>query len=511
VRPSPTPTRRPPRFGGLLLHPTSLPGEDGIGDLGPAARRWIEWLAGAGCTLWQILPLGPTGFGDSPYQSFSAFAGNPLLISLPALADQGLLTPEEVLARPSFSPERVAFGQVFAHKERLLSLAAERFAAGEPRDWRPAYDAFCQENAYWLDDFALFMALKRQHRGAPWTEWPEPLAAREPRALTAAAADLAPEVDAQRFCQFVFFRQWTAVREAARAAGVTIIGDMPIYVAHDSADVWARHELFDLEPDGRPRVVAGVPPDFFSATGQLWGNPLYRWDGLRESGYAWWVERFRQALEMVDLVRLDHFRGFEAYWEVPAEAPTAEPGRWVPGPGADFLRSLRTALGRLPIIAEDLGVITPEVVALRDDFELPGMKVLQFAFSGDPLDEYLPHNFPARCVVYTGTHDNDTSRGWYEQAPEAERGFVRRYLASDGGDIAWDLIRAAWSSVAERAIAPLQDALGLGSEARMNTPGRPEGNWTWRVREAQLTPELAERLAELNFLYGRAPDGTEAD
>ncbi|MEW6568404.1 MAG: 4-alpha-glucanotransferase [Chloroflexota bacterium] len=491
------------RAGGILLHPTSLPGPYGIGDLGLAAERWLDWLVEADCRLWQVLPLGPTGYGDSPYQCFSAFAGNPLLISLEHLVEDGLLTPADLEACPTFPAEHVDFGAVLAHRSYVLHLASDRFRDGSGSHLKPEVEQFRHEQAAWLEDFALFMALKDEHRGAPWTQWEPPLVAREARALTEARARLGPAVEDHCLRQFLFFRQWRRLRTRARDCGLTVIGDIPIFVAHDSADVWSHPHLFYLDASGRPTVVAGVPPDYFSPTGQLWGNPLYRWDRMRQDGYAWWVQRFKNVLQMADLVRLDHFRGFEAYWEVPADAPTAEQGRWVPGPGADFLEAMHRALGGLPIIAEDLGEITPGVIELRDRFGLPGMKILQFSFECDPEHEFLPHNYPARCVVYTGTHDNDTAVGWYQSASEEQRDFCRRYLASDGRDIAWDMIRAAWSSVAEMAIVPMQDLLGLGTEARMNYPSRPDGNWTWRLTPGQPTPELAARLRELNFLYAR--------
>jgi 4-alpha-glucanotransferase len=497
------------RAGGVLLHPTSLPGPHGIGDLGPEATRWLDWLQAAGCRLWQVLPLGPTGFADSPYQSFSSFAGNPLLISPDRLVEDGLLAAADVEQAPIFPSDQIDFGAVIEYKGRLLSTAAARFVEKASPSLRAEQEAFARANAAWLDDFALFMALKEAHGGGAWTEWPAELVRRDEESLRRARAGLHEAVDRHRLMQYLFHRQWQELHEAARQAGVTLIGDVPIFVAHDSADVWAHPDLFYLDESGQPSVVAGVPPDYFSPTGQKWGNPLYRWDVLRADGYAWWLARLQSVLGMVDIVRLDHFRGFEAYWEIPISAPTAETGRWVPGPGADLLDSLQRGLGSLPIIAEDLGVITPEVVALRDGFDLPGMKVLQFAFDGDPDHEFLPHNHVRRCVVYTGTHDNDTAVGWYQSAPEDSRDFCRRYLGRDGRDVAWDLVRAAWGSVADSAIAPLQDFLGLGPEARMNFPSRAEGNWRWRFTRGQLSDELAARLKEFNLVYGRAARPTE--
>ncbi len=498
----------PGRAGGILLHPTSLPGRYGIGDLGPEAHGWVRWLQRSRCRLWQTLPLGPTGYGDSPYQSFSAFAGNPLLISPDLLLEERLLTDEELEPVPPFFEGLVDFGAVIEWKEALLARLTDAFASRASAALREAFAVFGEAQADWLDDFAVFMALKRAHAGAPWTEWSAGLRRRDPDAIAAARRELAAEIEAQRVRQFVFFRQWAALSDAAHAAGIQVVGDIPIFVAHDSADVWSHPELFYLDDAGMPTVVAGVPPDYFSPTGQRWGNPLYRWEEMRAYGYAWWLKRLKAVLSQVDIVRLDHFRGFEAYWEVPASAPTAETGSWVPGPGRDLLLAVRSALGELPIIAEDLGVITPGVVELRDSFDLPGMKILQFAFSSEPEHEFLPHNYPVRCVVYTGTHDNDTVVGWYASAPEDSRDFCRRYLGRVGTDIAGDLLRAAWASVAQWALAPLQDLLGLGTEARMNYPSREHGNWGWRVRADQLTDDLADRLASLNEVYGRASTRT---
>jgi 4-alpha-glucanotransferase len=374
--------------------------------------------------------------------------------------------------------------------------------------------AFVSENGAWLEDYALFMALKSEHGGGPWTGWEPPLRRREEPALEEARARLADSIEDHRLRQFLFFRQWERIRQAAQDRGIELVGDIPIFVAHDSADVWSAPEFFFLDDAGNPSVVAGVPPDYFSPTGQLWGNPIYRWERMREAGYDWWIRRFRMVLKLVDKIRLDHFRGFEAYWEVPGGASTAERGRWVRGPGEDFLKSVADALGHLPIIAEDLGKITPEVIALRDRFGLPGMKVLQFAFEGPPDHEFLPHNYRPNCVVYTGTHDNDTALGWYTSTEEESRDFCRRYLSVRGDDVSWDMIRSAWASVAAWAVVPLQDVLGLGGEARMNFPSRPEGNWVWRFGDGALTPELASRLRELSFLYGRlgkkAAGGAEA-
>jgi 4-alpha-glucanotransferase len=494
------------RTAGILLHPTSLPGPFGIGDIGSQARRWLDFLAQAGQTVWQVLPLGPTGYGDSPYQCFSVFAGNPLLISPESLADDGLLTPEELADRPTWPPHAVDYAEALSFKQRILRKAYGRFldgaASGLLREWRSFRVA---ENA-WLGEYALFTALKRAHDNRPWWEWEREIALCVPAALARARSAHVDAIDQACFEQFVFFRQWGAVRGAARERGIRIVGDAPLYAALDSAEVWMHKKYFSLDPEGRPTAAAGVPPDYFSATGQLWGNPVFRWDVLRKENYRWFVDRLRNALRQYDLVRLDHFRGYQAYWEVPAGQPTAETGRWVPGPGAGLFAALRNALGGLPFIAEDLGIITDEVTALREKFQLPGMRVLQFAFGDTSRNPFLPHNYDPRTVVYTGTHDNDTTRGWYGALSEAERDLVRRYLARDGGDIAWDFIRLAWSSVAETAIAPLQDVIDLGSEARMNHPGTPTGNWTWRFREQDLGAGIAARLREITERYGRNPD-----
>jgi 4-alpha-glucanotransferase len=497
------------RASGVLLHPTSLPGRYGIGDIGPSAFRFIDWLSDSGCKLWQVLPLGPTGYGDSPYQCFSAFAGNPYLISPDLLLQDDLLHPDALADVPDFPADKVDYGQIIPWKLNLLERAFIRFKSA-PRPVRQAYDRFQAENVAWLSDYALFMALKEANGGGAWGGWPAPLRNRDIDALTEAGKRYAEAIERFVFYQFVFFRQWTAVRGHAHERGIQIIGDIPIFVAYDSADVWVNPDLFYLDKSGQPTVVAGVPPDYFSRTGQLWGNPLYRWDVLKARDYDWWIARFRATLSQVDVVRLDHFRGFAGYWEIPAESTTAETGRWMPGPGEDLLSVVKSALGDLPIIAEDLGEITPDVIELRDLFGLPGMKILQFAFSG-PDNEFLPHHYPVNCVVYTGTHDNDTARGWYEVAPENERDFARRYLGlqhCEGSKVshefARELVRAAWASVALYAIAPMQDLLGLGTEARMNFPSTLGGNWSWRMDTSAMSADLRNRLSELNYLYWRS-------
>ncbi len=495
------------RSSGILLHPTSFPSRHGIGDLGEHAYHFVDFLAGAGQTLWQVLPLGPTGYADSPYQCFSAFAGNPMLISLDRLAAEGYLDPADLADSPDFPAARVDYGPVIRFKRALLQASFEHFQAHATPAQREAFERFCQENAAWLDDFALFMALKDQHGGGPWIEWEPDIALRQPQALERWEQELAEPVELHKYLQHLFFKQWLDLKAYANERRIRIIGDIPIFVAYDSADVWANPELFYLDEQGQLIVVAGVPPDYFSQTGQLWGNPLYRWQALAETGYAWWIERFRASLTLVDVVRVDHFRGFAAYWEVPAEEDTAINGRWVRGPGADLFKAVEEALGELPILAEDLGVITPDVIALRDRFGFPGMNVLQFAWGESKASEnrFLPHNHEHNSVVYTGTHDNDTTLGWYQNADPSQRDHVRRYLRRDGSDISWDMVRLALSSVADMAVVPLQDLMGLGSEARMNYPSVPSGNWTWRYTPDQLTGGIKQGLIELTELYGRWP------
>ncbi len=492
------------RESGILLHPTSLPGPHGIGDLGAEARRFVDFLEAAGQRLWQMLPLGPTGQGNSPYDSPSAMAGNPLLISLEILAKEQFLSWEDLDRVPTLPADRVDYDAVAAFKFPLLRQACRHFLDRATAQQRSEFERFCRLNAPWLEDYALFMALKEAHQGAAWNRWEEEIAAHRPEAVEWWGQRLAEEVQFHRFAQFEFSRQWEVLKRYANERAVRIVGDIPIFVALDSADVWSRRELFHLDEKGRPTVVSGVPPDYFARTGQRWGNPLYRWDILAEEGYAWWVQRFRITLARMDLVRIDHFRGFQAYWEVPAHHKTAERGRWVKGPGEGFFRALGRALGPLPVIAEDLGLITPEVEALRDALGYPGMKVLQFAFGDDARNPYLPHNYERRCVVYTGTHDNDTTIGWFDSRPPNERDSILRYLGRDGQEIHWDLLRLAFASVADVAMAPLQDVLGLGSAARMNLPGQPRGNWTWRFTADQLRPDLAERLRQLTETYGRS-------
>lgn len=506
-----------PRAAGILCHITSLPGRWGLGDLGGAAHRFVDWLADAGQGLWQILPLGPPGYGESPYQSFSAFAGNPLLVGLDRLADEGWLSRRDLESAPTFDATSADFEHVGPFRHACLARAFDEFRGSASSAQRAEFDAFRHEQADWLDDYALFSALKGAHHGRPWTEWGAALVKRDPKAIQVRSQALADAIDREAFIQFQFDRQWRELKAHAGQRGIRLMGDVPIFVAHDSADVWTDQSLFFLDEHGRPTVIAGVPPDYFSETGQRWGNPLYRWDVMRDDGYAWWIRRLRHALSDFDLIRLDHFRGFEGYWEIPGDAPTAAGGRWMPGPGASFFRRVHDELGELPLVAEDLGVITPAVDALRDEFDFPGMRILQFAFGDDPKGPaYRPHNYPRNCVVYTGTHDNDTTLGWFHSQAgvgttrtaaqiEEERTFVLKYVGTDGHEIQWDMIRLALASVADTAIIPMQDVLGLGTDARMNLPGSTTGNWRWRFREDQLSDASAARLAELSRMYDRTP------
>ncbi len=491
------------RSSGIILHPSSLPGPDGIGDLGPEVFHWIDFLHQSGCSLWQILPLGPTGYGDSPYQCFSAFAGNPYLISPLLLIEDHLLQTNDLEDRPTLPHDHVDYGPAIQWKVTLLDRAYESFRKLKKSSLKQEYDNFCQSESDWLEDFALFMAIKESQGGVSWDQWPEGLRKRLPEALEKFIKKHDNQVEKQKFRQFLFNRQWQQVKDYAHQKGIQIIGDIPIFVAYDSADAWSHPDQFYLDANGLPTCVAGVPPDYFSPTGQLWGNPLYRWDVHKAQGYRWWINRVRSVLKSVDIIRLDHFRGFAGYWEIPYGSPTAQTGAWKPGPGKSVFEAIEAEFHQLPILAEDLGEITKDVIKLRDSLKLPGMKVLQFAFGGKPEEPFLPHNYPVNCVVYTGTHDNDTTRGWYQSAPEKERDFCRRYLARSGEDIAWDFIRLAWSSVAMFALAPLQDFLNLGTETRMNYPGRPSGNWGWRFSSSNLSEALATRIREMNDLYLR--------
>jgi len=493
-----------PRSSGILLHPTSLPSRGGIGDFGPEAYAFLDFLAEAKQGLWQILPLSPPGLGDSPYSAISAFAGNPLLVSLERLAERGWIGKDR-LKKFSSRSKRIDFEEVKATKLPLLREAAQRFLEGSDGD-RRRLEVFKQENAAWLDDFVLFEVMREVHGGATWSTWPKELARREPEGLHKFGLEYQRRLEVERVVQFAFFEQWRALRQYCVQRGIKIIGDVAIFVNYDSADVWRHPELFYLDEELQPTVVSGVPPDAFSTTGQRWGNPLYRWDVAKSTGYEWWVQRISWALQTCDIVRLDHFRGFESYWEIPASEPTAVKGRWMKGPKDDLFNTFRARLGDLPFIAEDLGMITPEVYALRDRLGIPGMKVLQFGFDNPGAHIYLPHNFPPNCVVYTGTHDNDTTAGWWKSgATENEKRYARAYIGEARDGIHWAFIRAASASVARLAVVPLQDVLGLGSDSRMNIPSRQDGNWGWRFEPGSLTGELAQKLATLSVASDRAP------
>lgn len=504
-----------PRESGILLHITSLPGPYGVGEMGPQARFFVDRLVEMKQSLWQVLPLGPTSFGDSPYQSPSTFAGNHLLLSFEDLHAEGLLSDAALMEFGEEARGRIDFGEIIPRRMKVLHSVCRSFHRLASAEMVRDFEAFCQREAYWLEEYALFMAIKNSLGGIPWVQWPQALAMRDPEALEARRSELRMEIEDSRILQFLFDQQWRALRAYAAERGIRIVGDIPIFVAHDSSDVWAQSHLFYLEPDGSLSVEAGVPPDYFSATGQLWGNPLYNWAAHRAEAYRWWISRMRKVLEWVDLVRIDHFRGFEAYWEVPGGAETAINGRWAPGPCDELFDYMKNALGELPIIAEDLGIITDEVEALRDRLGFPGMRVLHFAFGNDAkAEDYKPHNIPPNCVVYTGTHDNDTTVGWFtanaggestrsQEEIDRERQTVLDYVHTDGSEIQWDLIALALKSKANTAIFPLQDVLGLGSEARMNVPGVQGGNWSWRYRPEDLSPAILSRMRATTAAFGR--------
>lgn len=491
-----------PRSSGVLLHPTSFPGLYSTGDLGDAAYRFVDFLVEAGQHLWQVLPLGPPGHAGSPYDSRSSFAGSGLLIALEPMVEMGLLRPDDLKSVPG-SGESEAVPEAARAKERLLRQAFDQLDH-QTAEILDDVDRFQDQEAYWLSDYGLYRVLSDAYQGKPWYAWDDDLVRRKPQSLEAARQRFSHELRFQAFLQYLFARQWSSLKRYANDRGVRIIGDIPIFVAHDSSDVWAHQELFILDSHGQPLVVAGVPPDLFSETGQRWGNPCYRWEVMREGGYRWWIDRFRRTLEQMDMVRVDHFRGFAAGWQIPADQPVAVHGRWVTGPGLDFFENVAAELGELPIIVEDLGLITDDVIALREQLGYPGMKVLQFAFGDDNRNPYLPHNYDRNAVVYTGTHDNDTTRGWFASCSSWEREHALRYVGTRGDEINWDLIRLAFASVAALAIVPLQDVLGLGSESRMNVPARMSGNWQWRYRNGDLTTSLAHRMANLATLYRRA-------
>lgn len=493
------------RSAGVLLHITSLPGPHGIGDFGPDAYRFVDWLASAGQRIWQLLPTTPIGPGDSPYQSVSAFAGSPLMVALEPLVEARWLAPPQ-LPEGGFEAGRVDFGRVVPWRLTQLRDAAAGFLRQAAVDQRADFAAWCKEQAYWLDDYVLFMALETAHAGQPWWQWQPDLRRREPAALQQARLQQADEIYFWQFVQWCFDRQWSAVKAYANARDVAIMGDLPIFIAHHSADCWARPDLYQLDANFQPTVVAGVPPDDLGPLGQRWGNPLYRWERMAQEDFAWWTLRVRRALTQADVFRIDHFRGFAGYWEIPASCPTAIEGRWVDAPGKALFAAIERALGKLPIIAEDLGLITPDVIALRDGCGFPGMKILQFGFGADGAHEFLPHNYDKACVVYTGTHDNDTVRGWWEHASQRERQFAGSYLAASAHDIHWAMIRAACNSVARMAVFPLQDVLGLDGRHRMNLPGTLGGsNWVWRFDWGMLASEPGRVLGLITAASGRGP------
>jgi len=503
------------RASGILLHVTSLPGAYGIGGLGPEACQFVDFLAETGQSLWQILPLGHTSYGNSPYMCLSAFGGNPYLISLEELVKEGLLDQTDIENPPDFPNNRVDYGRAINYKMPLLAKSFEKFKEKSSIRYPEDYYTFSETNAFWLEDYALFTALKEEHNGQVWTQWEEGAATRQLDALVQWRNRLADRIEFWKYLQYQFFKQWLALKSYCHEKGISIIGDIPVYVAHDSAEVWAHRRQFHLDEQGNPLVVAGVPPDYFSATGQRWGNPIYRWDMIAQRGYRWWTDRFRTNFSLVDIVRLDHFRGFQAYWEIPVSEPTAIKGRWVKGPGIALFNAIKLAIGDVQMIAEDLGIITPEVDNLRDELGFPGMRILQMAFGNDPkASGYRPHNHVVNCAVYTATHDHNTTVGWFTTAPgtqttqtreevEKERAYALKYLGTDGSEIHWDFIRLALSSVARLAIFPLQDVLGLGNEARMNLPGTSHGNWEWRFTADMLAPEIRSRLRELTEIYER--------
>jgi 4-alpha-glucanotransferase len=492
------------RSSGILLHPTSLPGPIGSGDLGASAFAFIDWLASAGQSLWQMLPLGPAGMANSPYMSLSAFAGSPLFIDLDDLVSHGWLKKDDLISASMGATHCVDYGAVTTTRMTLLAKASKQFFRESHTKEHQFFDTYCIAESSWLEDYSLFQALNDKHGGKSWVSWEQNLVHRNPDTLKKAAEELKDRVDFHKFTQWCFARQWTKMKKYANDHDIKLIGDIPIFVAHHSADVWSNQDAFSLDHDGMPSVVAGVPPDYFSEDGQRWGNPLYRWDVMKQQKYRWWIERFRKTFKLFDILRIDHYRGFEAYWEIPAHEATARIGQWVKCPGENLFDSIEQELGTLPIIAEDLGVMTPEVKALRDKYSFPGMKVLQFAFSTDAEDSFLPHMYEKNYVVYTGTHDNDTTLGWYSKATAKEQDFVKRYCQSDGKDPQWDLIRVGLQSVADMAVIPLQDILGLDSAGRMNFPGTVDGNWEWRFTWDAIRPWMTKRLLEMTALYGRS-------
>jgi 4-alpha-glucanotransferase len=494
------------RSAGILLHPTSLPSRYGIGDLGKDAYRFIDFLAESKQKLWQILPLGPTSFGDSPYQCLSAFAGNPLLISFDKLIEDGFADETILNSLPDFPDDKVNYGDVIEYKFDVLQKAFNYFNNSNNENLKKLFAEFCEQEKDWLDDYALFVAIKDYFEGKPWNEWEPEISQRKKSAIEYFQNELAEEINYHKFIQFIFFKQWLELKSYANSKGIKIIGDLPIFVAFDSADVWVNRHLFEVSEDGKPLFIAGVPPDYFSPTGQRWGNPHYKWDVMQKDDYLWWRKRISSLLKTTDIIRIDHFRGFYNYWKIPGDAPTAETGEWVLGPGENFFSTLEKYFGKLPIIAEDLGILVPEVYELRDKFNFPGMKILQFAFGTNGEKKFLPHRYVRNCVVYTGSHDNDTTLGWWNSIQNDgtdTKEFFMNYTGSDGSDVCKDLIRLAYSSIADIVIIPLQDFLRLGSEARMNFPGKPDGNWSWRFKWNQITNELKEEIKTFVEIFER--------
>ncbi len=499
------------RSAGILLHPTSLPGKFGIGDLGKEAFNFINFLESSGQKLWQVFPLGPTGYGDSPYQCFSAFAGNPLLVSPEKLKEDGFLNDDYLSNSNNYDPHKIDYGSIINIKKEIFRTAYNNYKKNH-NGFEEIFKKFCDEEKEWLEDFSLFMAAKDFHGGKVWSKWNKELLIRSPDGLKKWKEKLADEIEYNKFIQFQFFKQWKEVKYYANSKGIKIIGDMPIFIAYDSADLWSHKDIFSVDDVGNLQFVAGVPPDYFSATGQLWGNPLYKWKKMEEDDFLWWRQRFKQMLELIDIIRIDHFRGFDAYWEIPGGASTAEKGRWVKAPGEKFFNTVKEYMGELPIIAEDLGVITKSVEALRDKFNFPGMKILQFAFGKGMERKFLPHNFIQNCLVYTGSHDNDTTRGYFEKEKQNDNDIyehAQRYLNYYGDEMCFTLIRTAYASTADLVIIPMQDMLNLGGESRMNFPGKPSGNWTWRFSWNQVSEHLVKIYNDLTILYERPPKAIE--
>ncbi len=496
-----------PRSSGVLLHPTSLPGKYGIGDLGDNAYRFVDWLGSAGQTIWQVLPLGPTSYGDSPYQCLSALAGNTNLISLDRLVQQGWLKASDLADVPKFPVYAVDYGWIIPYHNQKLSLVFKNFKSSASSQQKTDHDAWLEQNKEWVEDWALYIAIKDDNEGKPWVDWADSLALRDPAALADMRKILAESIEKHIFLQWVFSTQWGALKRYANEKGIRLIGDIPIFVAHDSSDVWANRDRFYLDEKGNPTVIAGVPPDYFAETGQRWGNPLYRWDVMAEQNYSWWIKRFHATFALVDMVRIDHFRGFAAYWEIPASEPTAVNGIWVPGPGIAFFEAINEQMGELPIIAEDLGDITKDVIDLRDELGYPGMKILQFAWS-DPKNPFLPHNYPQNCVAYSGTHDNNTTLGWWAANEPGDQGkqFLQDYVQQEVTEPHWTLIRLGMLSAADTFVTPMQDILGYGADTRMNTPGVQGGNWAWRFGEEAFNDPAKDRLSHLTWLSKRRAD-----